>query len=62
MNETKNQRLAKEMTEFCIQRVKTSAAKPKKAKPLLPSALAAFLTVALMSGTSETDRMSWWIT
>jgi hypothetical protein len=62
MKETKNQRLAKEMTEFCIQRVKTPAAKPKKVKTLLQPTLAAFLAVALMSGASETDHMSWWIT
>lgn len=60
MNEDKNQRLAREITAFCKERLKPPSEKPKRASSLLQTALASFLALALVSG-SEPNRGSWWL-
>lgn len=61
MNENKNQRLAREITEFCKTRLKSPSVKPKGTKSLLHTALASFLALAFVSGGAEPNRGSWWL-
>ncbi len=60
MSENKNQRLAREFTDFCKERLKSPSVKPKGTKSLLYTALASFLALAFVSG-GEPDRGSFWI-
>ena len=60
MNEDKNQRLAREITVFCKERLKSPSVKQKGAMSILQTALASFLALALVSG-SEPNRGSWWL-
>ena len=61
MNEDKNQRLAREITSFCEECLKPPAAKSKKVKPLLRTALVSFLTITFMSGGVGSDRHTLWV-
>ncbi len=60
MNENKNQRLAREITAFCKERLKSPYGKPKRALSLLQTALASFLALAIVSGGTQTDKETYW--
>ena len=61
MSENKNQRLAKEITDFCKERLKSPAMKPKGAKSLLQTALASFLALTFVGGGVEPNKGSYWV-
>jgi hypothetical protein len=60
MDENKNQRLAKEITDFCKERLKLPSVKSKGSKSLLQSMLTTFIALALVSGGAEPNHGSWW--
>jgi hypothetical protein len=60
VNENKNQRLAREITDFCKERLKSPSVKSKGAKSLLQTALASFLALAFTSGGVGPNRGSTW--
>jgi hypothetical protein len=60
MNETKSERLAKEITDFCKERLQTPVKKPKGAKSILQTALVFFLTLAFGSSGTDADHGPFW--
>ena len=60
MNETKNQHLAREITNFCKERIKSPSGKQKSAVSLLQTALASFLALVFMSGDIEPNKGAFW--
>jgi len=60
MDENKNQRLAREITDFCQERIKLSSVKSKSPKSLLQTLLTSFIALALVSGGAEPNHGSWW--
>ena len=59
MNETKNQRLAREITDFCKERLMSPAVKSKDSKSALKTVLAAILAVTIATGAGKPDRSKW---
>ena len=59
MNETKNQRLAREITDFCKECLMSPAVKSKDSKSALKTVLAAILAVTIATGAREPDRSKW---
>jgi hypothetical protein len=60
MDENKNQRLAREITDFCKERLKFHLVKSNITKSLLHTMLTSFIALALVSGGAEPNRGSWW--
>jgi hypothetical protein len=60
MKEKKNQQLAREITDFCKERIKSPSVKSTGNKSILHTALASFLALALVSGGAEPNHGSWW--
>lgn len=60
MKETKNQRLAREITTFCKQHIKTPTMESRGVRSILHTALATFLAVTLTKGSVGSDRGSVW--
>ena len=61
MNENKNQRLAREITDFCKEHLKSPSVKPKGAKTLLQTARASFLALTFVGGGTGTNKETHWI-
>lgn len=59
MNENKNQQLAREITDFCKERVKAPIVKSKGARSALQTVLAAFIAVTMATGSSEPNKNRW---
>ena len=60
MNENKNQHLAREITGFCKERLRSSSMRPKGARSLLQTALASFLALVLVGGGVDSNRGPYW--
>jgi len=60
MDENKNQRLAREITDFCKERSKQPSGKAKPPKSLLQTILTSFIALAIASGGAEPNHGSWW--
>ena len=60
MDENKNMRLVREITDFCKERLKFPSVKSKSTKSLLHTMLTSFIALALVSGGAEPNRGSWW--
>ena len=60
MKETKNQRLAREITVFCKQHIKAPAMESRGVRSLLHTALTTFLAVTLTKGSIGPDRGGTW--
>ncbi len=60
MKENKNQRLAKEITEYCKKRIKSPTHQAAKNNSIIQTVLASFLALVLVSGGVEPNHGSWW--
>lgn len=61
MNETKNQCLAREITDYCKERLKSPASKARRAKSIYPALLTTFLAITLMNASTEPNHGGWWM-
>jgi len=59
MNDKKNQQLAREITDFCKERLISPAVKSKGSKSALQTVLATFLAVTIATAASEPDKGRW---
>ena len=59
MNEKKNQQLAKEITDFCRERLSSPAVKTKGSKSALQIVLTTFLALTMATGSSEPNKSKW---
>jgi hypothetical protein len=60
MNEAKNNLLAREITEFCKERLKQSATKTGGGKSFLHASLVAVLAIIFSTGpTGDNKRAGW---
>jgi hypothetical protein len=60
MDKNKNQRLAREITDFCKERSSQPSGKSKTPKSLLQTILTSFIALAIAGGGAETNHGSWW--
>jgi hypothetical protein len=61
MKDNRNRQLATEITDFCIERLKSPNVKSKRARSIFQTALASFLALAFIGGGAELNRGSFWL-
>lgn len=59
MEDQKNQQLARDITEFCKERLMSQATKSKGSKSALQTVLAAFVAVSIAAGSNEPNKNKW---
>ena len=59
MNDNKNLQLAREITDFCKERLVSPAVKSKSSNSTIHTVLTALLTVTIATGASAPTRGRW---